>query len=123
MNWETGRIGEHDVEGVSRGKGEKEGNSGIGLKTGRGKIGKLAEREGSRFEVRGRPGMGVIGWKKVSVIEGKVVKPKGDMLGESVGSGIGNESETWELFSEVRVEMGNLTNVEDESDKSSSEAT
>ena len=45
------------------------------------------------------------------------------MLGESVCSGIGNESETWELFSEIRVEKGNLINVEDESDKSSSEAT
>ena len=45
------------------------------------------------------------------------------MLGESVGLGAGNESKTWELFSEIRVEKGNLINVEDDSDKSSSEAT
>ena len=108
---------------MSRSKGEKEGNSGIGLKTRRDKIGKLAERSGSRFEVRDRPGMGVIGWKKVSVIEGKVVKPKGDMLGESVSSEIGNKPKKWEVFMEIRVEMGNEANVEKESDKSSSEAT
>ena len=64
-----------------------------------------------------------MGWKKVSVIKGNVIKPKGDMLGKSVRSGIGNKSETWEVFTEIRVEMDNEANVENESDKSSSEAT
>ena len=52
-----------------------------------------------------------------------MVKPTGDMLGESVGSGIGNKSETWELFKEIREEIGNEANVEGESHKSSSKAT